>query len=138
MSAWRLWIGIVLIIHGVGHLLGVLALTSLGGDDWNARSWLLTNPLGDGVAKSIGTVSWALGCIGFEVAGMALLGIGFPENMWKPLAVGSAALSLITLALFLNAFPVLIPNKVGAIAVNAAALIGILLVYWPTEEMLAG
>jgi hypothetical protein len=138
MSSWRLWIGIVLIIHGAGHLLGVLALTSLGGDNWNARSWLLADPLGDGVAKSIGTVAWVLGCIGFVIAGLALLEIGFPESWWKPFAVVCAALSLITLALFWNAFPALIPNKVGAIAVNAVALIGILIADWPTEEMLAG
>jgi hypothetical protein len=133
-----LWIGIVLIIHGVGHLLGVLALASLGGDGWNARSWLLTDPLGEGVAKTIGTVAWVLACIGFVISGLALLEIGFPEEWWKPLAVGCAVVSLATLALFWNAFPALIPNKVGAIAVNAIALVGILITDWPTEEMLAG
>jgi hypothetical protein len=138
MSSWRLWIGIVLILHGVGHLLGVLAVTSLGGDSWNARSWLLTDPLGDGAAKAISVVVWVIGFAVFVVAGLALLEIGFPESWWKPLAVAGAVLSLVALTLFWNAFPALFPNKIGAIAVNVAVLIGILITDWPTEEMLAG
>ena len=138
MSKWRLWIGIVLILHGVGHLLGVLAVTSLGGDNWNARSWLLTDPLGDGAAKALSVALWVIGFAVFVVGGLALLEIGFPESWWKPLAVAGAVLSLVALALFWNAFPALFPNKIGAIAVNVTALTGILITNWPTEEMLAG
>lgn len=136
MSAWRLWIGIVLILHGVGHLLGILALTSLGGDNWNGRSWLLTDSLGDGAAKTISAVLWAVGLVVFVVAGFALLEIGFPESWWKPLAVFGAVVSLVALTLFWNSFPALFPNKIGAIAVNLAALIGILIADWPSAEML--
>jgi hypothetical protein len=128
----------VLILHGVGHLLGVLAVTSLGGDSWNARSWLLTDPLGDGATKAISVVLWVIGFAVFVVAGLALLEIGFPESWWKPLAVAGAVVSLVALTLFWNAFPVLFPNKIGAIAINAVVLIGILITDWPTEEMLAG
>lgn len=138
MSAWRLWIGIVLILHGVGHLLGVLALTALGGGNWNGRSWLLTDSLGEGTAKAISAVLWVVGLVVFVVAGLALLEIGFPESWWKPLAAGGAVLSLVALTLFWNSFPALFPNKIGAIAVNLAALIGILITDWPTAEMLAG
>jgi hypothetical protein len=128
----------VLILHGVGHLLGVLAVTSLGGDSWNARSWLLTDPLGDGATKAISVVLWVIGFAVFVVAGLALLEIGFPESWWKPLAVAGAVVSLVALTLFWNAFPALFPNKIGAIAINAVVLIGILITDWPTEEMLAG
>lgn len=138
MSAWRLWIGIVLILHGVGHLLGILALTSLGTDHWNGRSWLLTDSLGEGPAKAISAVLWVVGLIVFIVAGLALLEVGFPESWWKPLAVGGAVLSLVALTLFWNSFPALFPNKLGAIAVNVVALVGILITDWPSAEMLAG
>jgi hypothetical protein len=137
MSAWRLWIGIVLILHGVGHLLGVLATTSLGGDRWNVRSWLLTDSLGEGSAKVVSTVMWIVGLAVFVVAGLALLQVGVPESWWKPLAVAGAVLSLVALTLFWNAFPALFPNKLGAIAVNLAVLIGVLITDWPTAEMLA-
>ena len=137
MSAWRLWIGIVLILHGVGHLLGVLALTPLGGENWNARSWLLTDSVGEAPAKAISTVLWVIGLVLFVVAGLALLQIGFPESWWKPVAAAGALLSFIALTLFWNAFPVLFPNKIGAIAVNLTVLIGVLISDWPTAEMLA-
>ena len=52
------------------------------------------------------------------------------------LAVTGAVASLVGLALFWNAFPVLFPNKIGALAVDVAVLVGVLLVDWPTEEML--
>jgi len=138
MSSWRLWIGIVLILHGVGHILGVLALTSLGGDNWNARSWLLTDSIGEGPARTLSVILWVGCCIAFVVAGLALLEIGFPESWWKPVATGAAFVSTVTLVLFWNAFPVLFPNKIGALAVNLAAIWGVLLADWPTEEMLNG
>ena len=47
-------------------------------------------------------------------------------------------MSLVTLTLFWNAFPALLPNKIGAIAVNVAVMVGVLIADWPTEEMLAG
>lgn len=136
MSSWRLWIGIVLILHGVGHILGVIALTSLGGDNWNARSWLLTDPLGEGSARALSVVLWVACCLVFVVAGLALLELGLSQDLWKPLAVTGGILSLVTLALFWNGFPVLFPNKIGAIAVNLAAVIGILFADWPTDKML--
>jgi hypothetical protein len=138
MSSWRLWIGIVLILHGIGHILGVIALTSLGGENWNARSWLLTDSIGDGPARTLSVVLWIGCCIAFIVAGLALLEIGFPESLWKPVAVAAAFVSLATLALFWNGFPVLFPNKIGAIAINVTAIVGVLITDWPTEEMLAG
>jgi hypothetical protein len=132
MTNWRLVIGIVLILHGIGHALGLVALTSLGSDSWHARSWLFD----DSTARAVSAVLWAVLLVAFVVAGLALLEIGFPESWWKPTAVVAAAGSLVALALFWNAFPVLFPNKIGAIAVNAVVLIGILVTDWPTEEML--
>jgi hypothetical protein len=138
VSTWRLVIGIVLIAHGIGHILGVLSMTRLGGERWNSRSWLLTDSIGDSAAKVVAFVLWVVGCAVFVVAGLALLEVGFPESWWQPLAVGGGFLSLTSLALFWNAFPVLFPNKIGAIAVNLTAIVGLLLADWPTEQMLAG
>jgi hypothetical protein len=99
---------------------------------------LLTDSIGDGPAKVISVIMWVVGMAAFIVAGLALLQVGFPEGLWKPLAVGGAVLSLLALTLFWNAFPVLFPNKIGAIALNLAVLIGVVITDWPTEEMLAG
>lgn len=137
MSAWRLWIGIVLLLHGIGHLLGVLAVTSLGPENWNARSWLLTDTIGEGPSKVLSTVLWALCLILIVAGGLALLEVGLGESLWKPLIVTGSVLSLVTLAIFWNGFPVLFPNKIGAIAVDVVALVGILMADWPSAEMLA-
>lgn len=137
MSTWRLWIGIVLLLHGIGHLLGVLAVTSLGPENWNARSWLLTDTIGEGPSKVLSTVLWALCLILIVAGGLALLEVGLGESLWKPLIVTGSVLSLVTLAIFWNGFPVLFPNKIGAIAVDVVALVGILMADWPSAEMLA-
>lgn len=136
MSSWRLWIGIVIILHGIGHILGVFALTSLGGDNWNGRSWLLTDAMGETPTRVLSVILWVGCCVAFIVAGLALLEVGFPEDWWKPVAVTAAFVSLATLALFWNAFPALFPNKIGAIAVNLVLIVGVLMADWPTEEML--
>ena len=132
MTGWRLGIGIVLVLHGVGHALGVVALTSIGSDSWNARSRLFS----DSTARAVSAVLWTVLLVGFVIAGLALLEIGVPESWWKPVAVVAAVGSLAALTLFWNAFPVLFPNKIGAIAVNFAVLVGILITNWATEEML--
>jgi hypothetical protein len=129
-----LWIGIVLILHGIGHALGIIALSSLGSESWNARSWLFD----DSPARVISVVMWVACIVTFVVAGLALLEVGFPEGWWKPVAVAGAFVSLSALALFWNAFPVLFPNKIGAIAVDLAVIVGVLFADWPTEEMLNG
>jgi hypothetical protein len=42
----------------------------------------------------------------------------------------------IIIALFWNAFVAFFPNKIGAIAVDATVLIGLLFANWPTEAQL--
>ena len=79
MSTWRLWIGIVLLAHGVGHVLGVLALFNLQSEGWNARSWFLTDRIGDVPAKTVSVVLWVAAFVGFVLAGLGLLELGVPE-----------------------------------------------------------
>lgn len=136
MNALRWACGLVLIVHGVGHFLGVLALTSIGSESWNTRSWLLTDVIGDGPARVVSTVLWVASMVLFVIAGLALLGVGAPYASWRTLAVSGAALSLIAMGLFWDAFPVLFPNKVGSIAVNLTVLIGVLVTDWPTDAAL--
>jgi hypothetical protein len=56
-----------------------------------------------------------------------------PHEWWRTLAIVSAVVSLVALALFWNAFIYLFPHKVGAIAVNVAVLVGLLWANWPSE-----
>lgn len=73
---------------------------------------------------------------GFVVAAAGVAGLGVPANVWRPIAVASAMLSLLTLGLFWNGFPSLFPNKLGAIVVDVAILALVLLRDWPNDDLL--
>jgi hypothetical protein len=103
---------------------------------WNARSWLLTDTIGETASKGISAVLWSACVILFVMGGLGVLGWGVPYDWWRTLAVVGAALSTVTLILFWNGFPALFPNKIGAMAVNLIILDGVLIWDWPTDEML--
>jgi fumarate reductase subunit C len=67
------------------------------------------------------------------VAALGIMGWLVPHDAWRTLALVSAVISLVALALFWNAFVSFIPNKVGAIGVNVATLVCLLALNWPTE-----
>ncbi|MFN2198408.1 MAG: hypothetical protein ACK2UW_19970 [Anaerolineales bacterium] len=119
----RILAGLVLIIHGIGHVMALLPAFNIASTEgWHYRSWLLTGILGESFSRVLVVILFGIPMIGFIAAGMGLLGWLVPQSAWQPLALGSAVLSLVALALFWNAFVMFIPNKVGAIAVNLATL----------------
>ncbi len=133
----RVVVSLVLIIHGIGHWMGILTATQIiKTDSWHSRSWLLTDPLGDSTARMIALALWVITFIGFVAAGAGAWGFGPTQGSWRTIAVVSAVLSLVTLALFWNAFAVLFPNKIGAIAVNVVTLVAILLANWPPTDII--
>jgi hypothetical protein len=71
--------------------------------------------------------------VGFLAAALGLMGWLVPHDSWRTLAIVSAVISLIALALFWNAFVSFIPNKLGAIAVDIATLVCLLGLNWPSE-----
>lgn len=114
---------LVLIVHGIGHAMALFpALNIASTEGWHYRSWLLTGALGDSLSRVLVVVLFGAAMIGFIAAGLGMLGWLVPQSAWQSLALGSAVLSLIALALFWNAFVMFIPNKVGAIAVNLVTL----------------
>jgi hypothetical protein len=136
VTGWRIAVAVVLMAHGVGHALGVVPAFVPITDSWNTRSALLSGPLGERRARVVGIVLWSACMVGFVASGLALLGAGLPVAWWEPLAVASSVLSLLTLALFWHGFPTLVPNKVGAIAVDLTAIVGIVFAGWPGDALL--
>lgn len=133
----RLIIALVLFVHGIGHVMGIMPMMGLSTiETWNARSWLLTSLLGDTITRVIGFILFAAAMIGFIGAALGLMDWLVPHEWWRMLAIVSAVISLVAIALFWNAFVTFFPNKLGAIAVNAAVLIGLLIAGWPTEAQL--
>jgi hypothetical protein len=119
----RILTGLVLIVHGIGHAMAFFpALNIFSSDKWHYRSWMLSGVLGDTVSRLLVIVLFGIGLIGFIAAGLGFFGWLVPHSAWQTLAIGSAVISLVSLVIFWNAFATLIPNKVGAIAVNIATL----------------
>jgi hypothetical protein len=138
----RIIIAGVLTFHGVGHAMGIIPAlqlpffenqTGAWAENWSSRSWLLTPLLGDAASRLISIVLFLVPLIGFIGAALALMGWLVPHEGWRTLAIGSAVISLIAIALFWNAFIYFFPHKVGAIAVNIAVLVGLLWANWPSE-----
>jgi len=122
-STIRIITGIVLIVHGIGHVMALLpALNITSTDKWHYRSWLLTGLLGDIVSRVLVVVLFGAAMIGFIAAGLGLFGWLVPHSTWQILAIVSAVISLVALALFWNSFVTFFPNKIGAIVVNIATL----------------
>jgi hypothetical protein len=136
MTAWQMVFGFGLILHGIGHVLGIMPVFMSVTDGWTTRSWALSGAIGDGAATAIAIGLWSICLIGFVAAGLGVLGIAVPQSWWRPLAVAAAVVSLATVILFWNGLPFLVPNKVGAIGVDLVLLIGILFLSWPSDEML--
>lgn len=133
----RIVIAVVFLVHGIGHVMGLFPVLGLSAiETWNAQSWLLTGLLGDTLSRIIAFILFAAALVGFVSAALSLMDWLLPHDSWRTLATVSAVVSLIAVFLFWNAFVMLFPNKIGAIAVDLATLVGLLMVSWPTEAQL--
>lgn len=132
-STLRTVIAVVIFFHGIGHAQGLVPALGLSSTEtWHPRSWLFTNLLGDTAARVIGLIIWFVGLIGFIATGLALLGVLVPHDWWRTLAIVFALTSMFGLIFYWNSLNMWF-NKVGAIGVNVALLVGLLFVNWPSE-----
>jgi hypothetical protein len=132
----RFLIPAVLIVHGVGHTMGILPALGLASTDtWHSRSRLLTPVLGDKAARAISVILWLVAVLGAIGAGLGAFGLPVTQSSWRTLAVVSAIVSLVGLVLFWNAFSAFF-NKAGAIGVDVASLVGILMLNWPPPDLI--
>jgi hypothetical protein len=128
MSWWRVVSIVLLAVHGVGHLF--FLVPTLGVAQWGfaGRSWLLTGHVPDTVVKVAGGVLWLLVIAGFVAAAIGLWG---QQEWWRGVAVGSAAVSLLGLALFAQATQPFL----SAGLMDIAILVALVLFHWPTADM---
>jgi hypothetical protein len=124
-----------LMIHGLGHggAIGALLWIALRPTDpsggWQAaRSWVLP-ALPAASATVVAGTFWVISMLGFVAAALAFWGIVLPGELWRPLAIASAIVSLAGITLFFGTWPLF--NTVAALAVNAAVLVGLLWLRWP-------
>jgi len=130
-STIRLISAIILIFHGVGHYMGITAAFGIKlTPRMSGDSPLLTGLLGTQAAKIVCLILFALAFIGFISAGFSLLGWLIPPTWWLKLAVVSAVFSMLGLVFYWNAMAFFF-NKFGAVLINAAVLICLVVLRWP-------
>ena len=135
-STLRLILAGVLFVHGIGHFLGIMAALQLGTanvEGWTSDLSLLTGIVNNKISRALCFVLFFAALLLSVSAGMALMGWLIPHEWWRLLAIVSAAISSLTLILFWNAFPSLIPNKLGALIVDIAIFVLLIWQRWPTE-----
>ena len=133
MSAgvWRIVIAVVILAHGIGHVL--FLAPCLGFSQWgqSAQSWLLTGRLGDTVTRLAGGLLWLVAIVSFAAAGVGLL---VQAPWWRTLAVIPAVVSLLALALFAGGGN----NQatLSAAGMDVVILVSLLWLRWPSAELL--
>jgi hypothetical protein len=138
----RFLIAGVLSFHGIGHLMGVIAGLSLFRVDasspawlkgWNSHSWLLSGLLGDMVSRVLCIVLFGAAFVTAIAAALGLLDWLVPHESWRTLAISSAVISLVAVILFWRGLMLLFPHKAGAIGLDIATLVCLLVLNWPSE-----
>lgn len=119
----RILIAGALLLHGIGHTLGF----------WKpARSFPFLT-VSQPALGLVGGIIWALTAAGFIASSMAFYGLVVPANLWRPLAVLFAVISLVALLLFGRSWPVF--NFICASAANVVILAALLWLHWPPLAM---
>lgn len=121
----KLIVFIALLVHGIGHIQGVVS--SLGvkfNDSTNNISWLLKN-LGANANRTICLALYLAAAILGILTALGFKGIIVPFTSWQILAVITAFVSTACLVLFPNALAMFF-NKAGAIVVNLIIFYSIL------------
>jgi hypothetical protein len=122
---------IVLLVHGIGHLQGVVSSTGVKFTKSTSNiSWLLKG-LGEGLNRTFCLAFYmAAGILGIFAA-LSFYDLVFTEMSWQNFALTSAFFSTVSLILFPNALAMFF-NKAGAIAINLIIFYSILFDgHWP-------
>lgn len=131
---FRLIFGIFLILHGLVHLLyfgqsrRLLELQS--GMVWPDGSWAFSKLLGVEKTRLLAGFFCILGAVGFVTGGVGLL---IKQVWWQPVIVGSAIFSAVIFILLWDKKMQKLHDK-GAvnILINAAILVAMLILKWPS------
>jgi hypothetical protein len=119
---FKVVIAVVLLAHGVGHVLGLLQVFKVAtvNPAWNGDSWLLSGAIGTTPSQAVGVVLWIAALVGFIA--LAAVTVGWlPAEWWPPLAIGASLASIAGLLLFPLAFPT--TSTLGAAVVDVVVLV---------------
>ncbi len=93
----------LLLMHGAGHIMGFLAAWTPVPVGFSDRPWIFSE--GVTMASPVGRAFSLLWLVAMVATVGAGLGLVFQQEWWKPLAVASAAVSLVAFIPWWNAAP---------------------------------
>jgi hypothetical protein len=112
----------VLIAHGIGHSMGLLAAWTTIPSGLTGRPWVLGESIAiDSAVGRAFSLLWLVAMIGTVGAGLGLL---FGQEWWRPLAVAAGVISLIAIVPWINTMP--LGSAIGAVAVDVILLVCLL------------
>ena len=82
---FKIVIAVVLLAHGIGHVLGPLQVSKVAdvNQSWNGDSWLLTGAVGQSITGAVGVALWTVAIVAFGVLAGVVMG-WLPEAWWTP------------------------------------------------------
>jgi hypothetical protein len=127
----RIAIAIILVMHGLGHAMGLLAAWTAVPSGLSGGPWLLSNEVT--MTSPVGrlwSLVWLTALVATAASGVGLL---LNQDWWQPLAVVSAIVSLVAVVPWLNVMPA--GSAFGAVLVDLL-LLAVLLLPW-REQLVA-
>jgi hypothetical protein len=126
----RVVLAIVLVAHGIGHVLFLgPAVRIVGWADQSGGSWLLSPTVGDAAAHAAGALVWAAATVLFVAAAA---GLALAQEWWRPVALVGAFVSLAGIVVFWDG--ILTASAVPALIVDVAVIVGLLVAHWPSVD----
>lgn len=121
---WRYIVAVVLLAHGIGHIMPFMAawtpkISKVGFSD---ASWIFSG--GVGVESPIGQAFALLGMVALIGFITGALGLVAYQTWWPTITVMAAAISIVTIVPWFNAWPT--GNMIGALLVDVAVLVALL------------
>jgi hypothetical protein len=127
-------IAIILMAHGLGHALGILAGMGIKLSKRHSLHPSVFNGFpGKSVSVFLGIVLSSAAIIFFMATGLSLLDLLLPQDLWQILGITASVISIFLLVFYWNFLPFLFPNKIGAIVIDLYLIMTILWWHWPNE-----
>lgn len=141
----KILITAILLLHGIAHGRAFLMLIAQASGNEAAtplpvRSWLFPS-LASRTAAILASLFWVLSTVGFVLAALSFWGTFELGAGWRQIAVVSAIISTVGIALFSGIWPGAPSRRLSnidtiiALAVNLAVLVALVWLQWPPQEM---
>lgn len=115
-------ITIVLLMHGIGHIMPFMAAWTPQKVGFTDTSWLFSG--GVGVGSTLGQAFGLLGLLALLGFCAGALGLVTHQRWWPAVTIAAATISLVVIVPWLSAWP--LGSAIGALVVDVAVLVALL------------